>query len=133
MPRYRLGAVADKTVTFRPARGRSYAITGSAADAGVVGAVERDAGRYEEGVCALLLGTLRAGDVAVDVGANIGVLTVLMADLCGASGRVLAFEPAAENFAYLGANVRANGLDNVAASMAAVTDADGAVALEFNE
>lgn len=125
--------MADKTVAFRPTKGRSYAITGSDADTGVLGAIERDEGRYEEGITALLVRALSPGSVAVDVGANIGVLTVLMADACGPTGRVLAFEPAAANFAYLQANVRANGLANVDASMAAVTADDGNVELVFNE
>jgi FkbM family methyltransferase len=37
--------------------------------------------------------TLRGGDWFVDVGANIGVFTILAASLCGPLGRVLAFEP----------------------------------------
>jgi len=36
---------------------------------------------------------LRPGDVALDIGANLGVMTVLFSRLVGPAGRVLAFEP----------------------------------------
>jgi FkbM family methyltransferase len=127
-------AVADKTVSFRPgSRGRTYSITGSASDTGVLGAIERDQGMYEDGICRLLERVLRPGAVAIDIGANIGVLTVLMADLCGPTGAVHAFEPAGENFNYLMKNVAASGATNVTASRAAVTAGDGPVTIEFNE
>lgn len=38
-------------------------------------------------------GFLRPGDVCVDVGAHVGRHTVPMAECCGSSGHVLAFEP----------------------------------------
>jgi FkbM family methyltransferase len=56
---------------------------------------------------------LRAGDWAIDVGANVGHYTCQMAGCVGASGRVLAFEPIGLSFALLTANVRAAGLLNV--------------------
>ena len=127
-------AVADKTVSFRPgSSNRSFSITGSEHDTGVLGAIERDQGTYEDGISALLERALHPGAVAIDVGANIGVLTVLMADVCGPTGAVHAFEPAAENFKHLEHNVAANRLTNVSANHAAVTAVDGPVTIEFNE
>jgi len=49
---------------------------------------------------------LRPGDVAVDVGANIGYMTSLFAARVGASGRVEAFEPHPRIFARLRHNAR---------------------------
>lgn len=40
-----------------------------------------------------LLDLLRRGDFAVDVGANAGVVSVIMASLCGHEGSVVAYEP----------------------------------------
>ena len=50
-------------------------------------------GYWEMWVTEALLGFVREGMVAVDVGANLGYFTLLLADLCGSSGRVHAFEP----------------------------------------
>ncbi|HEY9721955.1 MAG TPA: FkbM family methyltransferase [Oscillatoriaceae cyanobacterium] len=50
-------------------------------------------GEFAEFEAQLFEKLLRPGDVAVDVGANIGVLTLAMARAVGPSGSVLAFEP----------------------------------------
>jgi FkbM family methyltransferase len=55
----------------------------------------------------------RAGDWAIDVGANVGHYACHMARCVGPSGRVLAFEPVPVTFALLAANVRASGAANV--------------------
>lgn len=50
-------------------------------------------GFWDYSIVAFIARTLRPGQVAVDVGANLGFLTVLMADIVGPSGRVEAIEP----------------------------------------
>ncbi|NUR97163.1 MAG: FkbM family methyltransferase [Kribbellaceae bacterium] len=70
------------------------------------------AGRYEPAVRRFLLRELRRGDVVLDVGANIGVHALTAAkqlqELGG--GRVIAFEPAADSVAKLGAGAARNGV-----------------------
>lgn len=51
------------------------------------------AGLYERAHRQLVASLLDGGDTAVDVGANIGYLTALMAEAVGTAGRVLAVEP----------------------------------------
>lgn len=51
---------------------------------------------------------LRPGDAVVDVGANFGLYTLLAADLVGADGQVLAFEPIPRTVQLLQHNVRIN-------------------------
>ena len=51
-------------------------------------------------------------DVCLDVGANIGVMSLLLARLCP-DGEVYAFEPGATSCDYLRRNVRDNELGNV--------------------
>jgi len=46
-------------------------------------------------------GILKPGDIAVDVGANIGFYTQYLAKCVGATGKVWAFEPDAINFKHL--------------------------------
>lgn len=47
----------------------------------------------EPGTTRAVLNAIRPGDVVWDVGANVGLFSLLMADACGEKGRVLAFEP----------------------------------------
>jgi FkbM family methyltransferase len=63
---------------------------------------------------------LRPGDTVVDVGANIGLLTVLASSLVGESGRVFAFEPHPATFQSLQDNVELNQATNVEAGNFAV-------------
>ena len=53
---------------------------------------------------------VRAGDVLFDVGANIGIFSMLAAHRAGPTGRVVAFEPHAATIATLLENVALNGL-----------------------
>jgi FkbM family methyltransferase len=56
---------------------------------------------------------LGAGDVVVDIGANLGAFTVLAAKRVGPAGRVYAYEPDPVTCARLEGNVRLNGLEKV--------------------
>src|ERR1041384_4654307 len=60
-----------------------------------------------------LNGFLRSRDVFVDVGANIGLFTLIAARLVGPQGQVGSFEPTPETFARLKDNVQTNGFENV--------------------
>jgi len=70
------------------------------------------AGRYEPALRRFLRAELRRGDVVLDVGANIGVHALTAAKrLQGlGGGRVIAFEPAADSVAKLGAAAARNGV-----------------------
>ena len=60
-----------------------------------------------------LVSVLRPGDVVLDVGANVGFLTVIMARLVGSAGHVYAFEPVPANAALIRRNARRNGFRHV--------------------
>src|SRR5439155_15680161 len=72
------------------------------------------------------------GGVSVDIGANIGLHTVLMSDLTGPAGKVFAFEPEAGNFRLLKHNLNRNGSTNVTAIQAAVGGRNGTGHLAVN-
>jgi FkbM family methyltransferase len=72
---------------------------------------------------------LRAGDVCVDVGANIGYDTLLASSIVGASGKVVAIEAAPRIFRLLADNVRSNQANNVRLVNAAVSDCRQTVTL----
>jgi FkbM family methyltransferase len=73
-------------------------------------ALEAD-GYWEQGECAFLREHLRPGSVFLDVGANVGYMTLLGARACGPDGRVIAVEPEPKNLALLAANLWRNGLE----------------------
>jgi FkbM family methyltransferase len=124
--------VSDKAVWFRPFASAAFPITGDERDIGVVGELDRTGGRYQTEFSLFVRRILPRDAVAVDGGAHIGVLTVLLASLCPA-GRVYAFEPGHASRRHLAENVEANHLDNVVVEDAALYDRDGDVVFEFNE
>lgn len=65
---------------------------------------------------------LRPGMVAVDIGAQIGYMTLLMASRVGPQGQVLAFEPSEWAYSRLVRNVELNGMQWVVANRLAVSD-----------
>jgi FkbM family methyltransferase len=70
-------------------------------------------GEFSEGEVVLFRDVLGAGDVVVDVGANIGAHTLFFARHVGSAGRVIAFEPQRIVFQTLCANMALNSLTNV--------------------
>lgn len=65
---------------------------------------------------------VRSGDVAIDVGANIGYITMNLATAVGKTGKVIAFEPSSWAFDRLQQNVRLNEMHQVESHCVAVGD-----------
>jgi len=86
-------------------------------------------GVYEFAASKLVREYLKAGDVFVDIGANIGYYTVIAGKAVGAAGRVYAFEPSPRIRARLERNVRLNGMAHVQVRGEAVTAQSGVVTL----
>ena len=82
-------------------------------------------GTYEPEIAALIQTTLQRGEIAMDIGANIGYFTLLMARQVGPAGRVIAFEPLPSVYAALCENLRLNDLHWAQAECRAVADHDG--------
>ena len=70
-------------------------------------------GMCEPEVAHLMNRVLREGDRAIDIGANIGVFSLLMSELVGKTGSVMAFEPTAVTFQKLRENLKLNRASNV--------------------
>jgi FkbM family methyltransferase len=73
----------------------------------------------------------RPATTAIDVGANVGLHTVVLARAVGPGGKVLAFEPEPSNLSRLRDNVRRNGLNNVEIHPFALADRAGAAVLHL--
>jgi FkbM family methyltransferase len=70
-------------------------------------------GEYSESEVAMMRAFVRPGDVVLDVGANIGDLTLPMSQMVGPQGRVYAFESHPETFNVLCGNLALNAVENV--------------------
>ena len=57
------------------------------------------------------LSMLHPGDIVLDIGANVGVYSLLAAEAVGDAGHVYAFEPASQTFLALQENIRLNGFE----------------------
>jgi len=86
-------------------------------------------GTHEPHIMQIIRDVVRPGWTAVDVGANIGYSTLLLARCVGPAGRVLAFEPLAENFRMLQENIRLNDHRNVTAENLALMERTGRIEL----
>ena len=86
-------------------------------------------GTHEPHVMRTIQDVVRPGWTAADVGANIGYATLLLAKCVGPSGRVLAFEPLAENFRMLEENILLNRHPNVTAENLALMAHAGRIEL----
>lgn len=83
------------------------------------------AGIYELFELVECLRWLRPGDYVIDIGANIGYLTLAMAKHVGPEGNILALEPDPYNYEFLWANVALNQAKNVTPLRLAVGDGFG--------
>ena len=72
-----------------------------------------------------------AGDVAFDVGANIGIYSVLLSRLCGSTGRVWAHEPVPDTYWRLRETLALNRCENVTPVQSAVCDKTGVVRMNL--
>ena len=86
-------------------------------------------GQWQPKESSLIASKLPTEGVAIDVGANIGYVTGVMAEKVGPNGLVLAFEPEETNYGFLERTVSENGWAQVSATRAACGDAPGRLAL----
>jgi FkbM family methyltransferase len=72
-------------------------------------------GQYSESEVAMMRNFLREGSIAIDVGANIGDLTLPLSQMVGPSGRVYAIESHPRAFQVLCGNLALNAITNTKA------------------
>ncbi len=89
-------------------------------------------GIYEAGTLHVLRHVLRAGDTFVDVGANIGLMTLAGAATVGREGRVYAFEPLPSVYEILLRNIALNHAANVRAYAVALGETEETRAIYEN-
>lgn len=84
-------------------------------------------GEYSYFETEFLKSLINAGDVVIDVGANIGALTVPLAQKIGPSGYMLAFEPQQFIYYILCGNIALNNLANTHVFQRLVAETDGEI------
>jgi len=89
-------------------------------------------GEYEEGLMVLMKKEIKLGMNVFDLGANIGVFTLLASKLVGESGHVFSFEPEPYLFKVLKENINLNNLNNVSVYQTAISDKVGTTNFSIN-
>jgi FkbM family methyltransferase len=95
-----------------------------------IGSQIKQSGQYEPHITRIIISNLRPGDVACDIGANIGFFSLLCCSIVGSQGRVLSFEPYSVNVKFLHLNKHLNGFDNLTIFPFALSDKPGLLFLD---
>jgi FkbM family methyltransferase len=86
-------------------------------------------GAWDEPGSKFLKNYLKAGDIFMDIGANIGCYTMIASKIVGSEGEIHAFEPVSKVFDKLLFNIQLNNLSNISTNRKAVYETSGT--LEF--
>lgn len=76
---------------------------------------------------------LKPGQRVIDIGANYGIYTLVMANLIGPEGRAWAFEPASSTADLLASSITANDFGHVVLERSALSSAQGLARLSLNK
>ncbi len=87
---------------------------------------------YESFERSLLKEWIQEGDIVLDIGAHIGLFTLIMSRLVGPSGQVYSFEPFPDSYRLLVENLQANGVENATVLQAAVGAVNNRASLFLN-
>lgn len=90
-------------------------------------------GTYEDEINKLIRISLKPGDVALDIGANIGLQSIRMSQCVGSKGVVYAFEPLKHIQQKFTNNIALNKCANVTMFPFALSDTDGDTQVSINE
>lgn len=88
-------------------------------------------GAWEPETVAALRRLIKPGQIVLDIGANMGCHTLLMAQLVGETGQVVAFEPMSAAYAKLVRNIQLNRFSNIVAEKTGLSSSDGETEIAF--
>jgi FkbM family methyltransferase len=86
-----------------------------------------DYGTYEEGTLRIMKHILKDNGFFIDIGANIGLMSLHAAKILSGGGKVLSFEPLPSTYDILCQNIIMNNFSNIEAVNSAIGSADGTV------
>jgi FkbM family methyltransferase len=92
-------------------------------------------GTYEEGTLFIIAQCLGVGDIFIDVGANIGLMSLFASTKVGDTGKIYAFEPEPDIFQILMQNIDLNNFQNIELHMKALGSKteSGRISLAFED
>lgn len=122
----------DQIELKSPIDGNVIRIIGNAQDESIFQPLRRSKGRYHFGLTKLLIDTIRDDFVCLDIGANIGLVSLFMAQLAP-QGQVYAFEPCPGTRKYLVQNLLANNLTNVTPVALAMMDCAQTIGMLYDD
>lgn len=122
----------SKTVLLNLPTGKKIKLSGYEGDESIIGAIEASQGNYEINVMSKLIDIISANSVCLDVGANIGALSLAFADIAN-QGVVYSIEVGSSNYEYLMENVKQNGFNNIQPINIAVSDYNGTATFNYVE
>lgn len=132
-PPTRAGKTVRLPLRLIPAGTRATVLSGPLrATTWLVGASNHSCwlGTFERGKLELLAAALRDGDVVYDIGAHVGLYSLLAAARVGTAGHVYAFEPLPRNLEYLRRHLALNGVDTCTVLEVAVSPTAGTAAFD---
>jgi len=88
-------------------------------------------GDFEKDEITFLKKYLRKGDVFIDVGANIGLFSLIASSVIGETGRVISFEPTSKTFNRFLENIQINHFSNIEAHQVAISNTIGEAKLNI--
>jgi FkbM family methyltransferase len=89
--------------------------------------------RYEPDVVAAILAVIRPQSVVYDIGAHVGLMTLMSARrVTPGVGRIYAFEPSPDNFALLERHIRVNGYSDRVSALHTLVGERSAAAVSFS-
>lgn len=90
-------------------------------------------GVHEPGLCSLIKRIVKPGMTCVDIGANIGYISILIGSRLKGYGSLVSFEPAKTNYTLLKKNINLNHLTNIVTiENQAVSDHNGTMFLRVS-
>jgi len=90
-------------------------------------------GHFRPEVSKLLNRMLKPGHVAFDIGSNIGMHSIVMANRVGPTGKVVVFEPDPHPYGRMRRNLALNGFDWVETHQVALSDQNGRMKLYLHD
>lgn len=88
---------------------------------------------FEKNELEFMSKVLRVGDILIDVGANIGLFSLIASKIVGQSGKVISFEPSPATFNRLQENISLNNLKNIDSRNIGLSNKKGILSLNVSE